>query len=58
MFEKLGYQVKSLKRTQFATLNLAGLRRGQYRHLEPEEVWQLKNLGNKNQRGKRSGKDA
>lgn len=44
MFEAIGYPVKNLKRTKFATLGLDGLRRGEYRDLDADEIWQLKNL--------------
>lgn len=44
MFETIGHPVKQLKRVKFAFLTLAGLRRGKYRHLTPQEVTQLKDL--------------
>lgn len=44
MFEKIGYPVKNLKRTEFATLNLSGLKRGQYRMLSESEILELKEL--------------
>lgn len=44
MFETLGFSVRNLKRTKFASLDLTGLRRGEYRELDADEVWQLKNL--------------
>ncbi len=44
MFEALGYPVKNLKRTKFATLALDGLRRGEYRDLDGDEIWRLKHL--------------
>ncbi|CUH96231.1 Ribosomal large subunit pseudouridine synthase B [Propionispora sp. 2/2-37] len=42
MFEAIGFPVKNLKRVQFASLTLDGLRRGQYRFLTEEEVKELK----------------
>lgn len=42
MFEAIGYPVRNLKRVQFASLTLEGLRRGQYRFLTDAEVEELK----------------
>lgn len=44
MCEAIGYPVKSLKRISFASLTLAGLKRGCYRSLTEAEVEQLRNL--------------
>jgi len=44
MFEALGYQVKSLKRTQFGHLNIHDLERGQWRLLNRQEISQLKSM--------------
>lgn len=44
MFDSIGHPVRNLKRTKMAFLTLAGLRRGQYRHLEVDEVRRLKAL--------------
>ena len=44
MFDHIGHPVRNLKRIRLAFLTLSGLRRGQYRHLEKEEVEQLKSL--------------
>lgn len=49
MFEKIGHDVKQLKRTKFAFLDLKGVRRGQYRYLTPEEVDHLKKLAKTNE---------
>lgn len=49
MFEKIGHDVKQLKRTKFAFLDLRGVRRGQYRYLTPEEVDHLKKLAKTNE---------
>jgi len=48
MCEAIGYPVKQLKRIKFAFLTLAGLRRGEYRHLTVNEVESLKKLSAKN----------
>lgn len=44
MCEAIGHPVKNLKRTKYDFLDLEGLRRGQYRHLTPNEVAKLKRL--------------
>jgi 23S rRNA pseudouridine2605 synthase len=44
MCELIGHPVNKLKRVKFAFLTLEGLRRGRYRHLQPEEVQELKRL--------------
>ncbi len=44
MFEALGYQVKSLKRTQFGHLNIKDLERGKWRLLNRQEINQLKSM--------------
>ncbi len=44
MCEAIGHPVSKLKRTEFAFLTLEGVHRGRYRHLEPEEVAELKKL--------------
>ena len=43
MFEYLGFEVVSLKRIQHATLNLDGLKRGEFKPIKPQ---QIKELGN------------
>lgn len=42
MFESYGHQVKRLHRIQVGTINLKGLRPGEYRRLKPQEVKELK----------------
>jgi len=42
MFEAIGHPVKLLKRIRFGELSLQGLARGQYRHLTPEEIKELR----------------
>ena len=44
MFEVIGYYVRNLKRIKFASLSLAGLNRGQYRHLLQSEIETLKKI--------------
>lgn len=44
MCEAIGHPVKNLKRTKYDFLDLEGVRRGQYRHLLPNEVVKLKRL--------------
>lgn len=44
MFEKVGSKVINLKRTRIGTLQLNGLKRGQYRPLTNEEIRYLKGL--------------
>lgn len=44
MCEAIGHPVDKLKRTKFAFLTLEGVRRGSYRHLEPEEIERLRKL--------------
>lgn len=42
LFKKIGHPVVHLRRVGFASLNLRGLRPGQYRPLTPEEITQLR----------------
>ncbi len=44
MFEVLGYHVEELERVEFAGLSIAGLKQGEWRELETEEVDRLKKL--------------
>ncbi|MFH6983191.1 pseudouridine synthase [Marinoscillum luteum] len=44
IFEHKGYKVVKLDRVMFGTLTKKNLTRGKYRHLDPREVVQLKNL--------------
>lgn len=44
MFDAIGHSIKNLKRVKFAFLTLKGVRRGQYRHLLPSEVEELKKM--------------
>lgn len=45
MFAKIGYPVKSLKRTQIGKLNCRGLGVGKYRRLSPSEIAHLTKVG-------------
>ena len=44
MFEAIGYNVSALKREKFASLDLKGLKSGEYRHLNLKEVKTLYSL--------------
>ena len=44
MFEAVGYPCQKLLRTRYATLDLRGMKPGQWRHLTEQEVHQLKRL--------------
>ena len=50
MCEAVGHPVINLKRTEFAGLNLSGLKRGEYRPLTDSEIDYLYELGNLPQR--------
>lgn len=47
MFEYFGYEVKSLKRIQHATIRLDGMHRGEFKQLKPKNVKELKDYLNK-----------
>ena len=47
MFEHFGYEVKSLKRIQHATLTLDGLKRGEFKPIKPLQIRELKNFLNR-----------
>lgn len=47
MFEHFGYEVKTLKRIQHATINLDGLRRGEFKPIKPQAIKELKNFLNR-----------
>lgn len=47
MFEHLGYEVVSLKRIQHATLNLDGLKRGEFKPIKPQQIKELRNFLNR-----------
>ncbi len=46
MFEYLGFEVVSLKRIQHATLNLDGLKRGEFKPIKPQQIKELRNFLN------------
>ncbi|ALV20991.1 MAG: pseudouridine synthase [Carnobacterium sp.] len=48
MFKAVGHPVQKLKRETYGTLNLDGLRPGEWRELKSFEVNQLRNLANQN----------
>lgn len=47
MLAHLGHEVVSLKRIQHATLNLDGLRRGEFRPIKPKQIKELRNFLNR-----------
>ena len=47
MFEHLGFEVKSLKRIQHATISLEGLKRGQFKPIKPQQIKELRNFLNR-----------
>lgn len=47
MFEFLGYEVLTLKRTRHATLDLTGLKRGEFKPIKPGQIKDLKNFLNR-----------
>lgn len=47
MFEALGYDVRKLDRVEYAGLDKRGIRVGQWRHLQQNEVNALKNMSGK-----------
>lgn len=47
MIEHLGYEVKSLKRIQHATIQLEGLKRGEFKPIKPQQIKELRNFLNR-----------
>lgn len=47
MFDFLGFQVESLKRIQHATIQLEGLKKGEFKPIKPKQIKELKNYLNK-----------
>ena len=47
MFEYFGYEVKSLKRIQHATIQLEGLKRGEWMPIKPKQIKELRNFINR-----------
>ncbi len=47
MFESLGFEVSSLKRVQHATIDIDGLKKGQFKPIKPTQIKELKNYLNK-----------
>jgi 23S rRNA pseudouridine2605 synthase len=52
MFETFGLEVISLKRIQHATIDLEGLKKGQFKPIKPQQIKELKNFLNKIKREK------
>ena len=47
MFEYIGFEVKTLERIQHATINLDGLKRGEFKPIKPLQIRELKNFLNR-----------
>lgn len=47
MIEYFGYEVKSLKRIQHATIQLDGLKRGEFKPIKPGQIKELRNFLNR-----------
>lgn len=47
MLAALGFEVTSLKRIQHATIELEGLKKGQFKPIKPQQIKELKNFVNK-----------
>lgn len=47
MIEHFGYEVKSLKRIQHATIQLDGLKRGEFKPIKPQQIKELRNFLNR-----------
>lgn len=50
MFEYFGLEVKTLKRIQHATINLDGLKRGEFKPIKPRQIKDLRNFLNRIQK--------
>lgn len=44
MFEALGFEVQSLKRVQHATIDIEGLKKGQFKPIKPQQIKDLRNF--------------
>lgn len=47
MIEHFGYEVKSLKRIQHATIQIDGLKRGEFKPIKPQQIKELRNFLNR-----------
>lgn len=47
MFEHFGYEVKTLKRVQHASIGLEGLKRGEFKPIKPQQIKELRNFLNR-----------
>lgn len=47
MFELIGYEVKSLKRIQHATITIEGMKRGDFKPIKPQQIKELKSFLNR-----------
>ena len=47
MFASIGYEVKTLKRIQHATIGIEGLKRGEFKPIKPKQIKELMNFLNR-----------
>ena len=47
MVEAIGYEVKTLKRIQHASLTLDGLKKGEFKPIKPQQIKELRNFLNR-----------
>lgn len=47
MFKSVGYEVKTLKRIQHATIGIEGLKRGEFKPIKPKQIKELRNFLNR-----------
>lgn len=47
MFKSIGYEVKTLKRIQHATIGIEGLKRGEFKPIKPKQIKELRNFLNR-----------
>ena len=50
MFSALGYTVKNLERSRFGKFTLTGLKRGEYKKIDPKEIQNTMNKQKGNKR--------
>lgn len=51
MLAALGFEVTSLKRIQHATIDIEGLKKGQFKPIKPQQIKELRNFVNKIKKG-------
>lgn len=47
MFKSIGYEVKTLKRIQHASIGIEGLKRGEFKPIKPKQIKELRNFLNR-----------